>query len=384
MSLLLFKGKGMHKQKGSLLVELAVVVAIITLIAAGTVVWMTQQAEKTKTESLAVFMLSIQQGLQSLLDTYAFDLLKNSSFSLPGVSSLHQPTLQELKQLGFLAPSFPVNNAVKLVLYKEGSCPGAQCHIHGLVYSTQPLLNKKQQVNMHAVAQWQSEAKGAGLVVLQNKPMTFTGVQLVVEQQKLPVGLHFPVGTVALLASTDASIIARGGLNANENPNFQTDVDIQGSLNTANDLHVGRYLVLPRTETLGATCSITGAVARGRDGKGLMSCESRKWTRPISTPPTPPVPPPTSLKAYKEMVREIWKINIPDNTPGGFYATSTSYFSKLCWVPNPLRRHTDGRGQCFCPPNYRDRQVENLGWAIKDLYFENGIARPELRVYVCV
>ena len=367
----------MHKQKGSLLVELAVVVAIITLIATGTVVWMTQQAEKTKVKSLAVLMLSIQQGVQSLLDTHAFELLQSPTFSLEGVNNLNQPTLQELKQLGFLAPSFPLNSTIKLVLYREGGCPGEQCHIHGLIYSKQALLNKKQQVDMSAVTQWQSEAKGAGLVVQPASPTRFTGVQLVVEHQSLPAGLKFSEGIVALLASTDASIVARGGLSAHRNPNFQTDVDVNGSVTMSNDLHVGRYLVLPHTEKLGADCSISGAVARGDDNNGLMSCEQNKWVRPISNTTA------TSLQAYKEMIREIWRIPIPDETPGGFYARESVYFSYSCWIPNPAKRYVDGRGQCLCPSEYRARSV-NIGGHVNDHYFRNGIGRSSIEVYICV
>lgn len=366
----------MHKQKGSLLVELAVVVAIITLIAAGTVVWMTQQAEKTKVKSLAVLMLSIQQGVQSLLDTHAFELLQSPSFTLEGISNLHQPTLQELKQLGFLAPSFPLNSTIKLILYREGTCPGEPCHIHGLIYSKHALLNKKQQVDMNAVAQWQSEAKGAGLVVQPASPTRFTGVQLVVEHQSLPAGIGFSEGMVALLASTDASIIDRGGLSPNKNPNFQTDVDVTGSLNTTDDLSVGRYLILPHTERLGEACSPTGAITRGVDGKGLMSCENERWIRTAATGEF-------SLETYKQMIQQYWKINIPDETPGGFFVTETYYYSYHCWVPNPLNIYRDGRGICDCAEPFRKRTIGSTP-AVRDNYFKIGIERPYLNVYICV
>lgn len=337
----------MPKQKGSLLIELAVVVAIVTLIAAGTVTWMAQQAEKTKVEGLAVSMLTIQQSLQSLLDTHAFELLQAAPFALEGVSNLYQPTLQELQQLGFLAPSFPLNDTIKIVLYKEGSCPGEYCHIHGLVYSQQPLLTKKQQVDMNATAQWQSAVKGAGLVVWAANPARFTGAQLLVEHQYLAAGLSFPVGTVALLAST---------------------------VTMTEDMQVGRYLILPRTETLGTTCIVNGAVVRGDDNQGLMSCEQGKWLRPMSST--------TSLEAYKNMIKDVWQITLPDDTPGGFFARERVHFSYHCWIPNPMQRYNGGRGQCLCPSEYRARKIGG-GGSIRDDSFKNGIARPEIDIFIC-
>lgn len=365
----------MHKQKGLLLIELAVVVAILTLIAAGTVTWMTQRAEKTKVESLAVLMVTVQQGLQSLLDMHAYDLQQADSFTLAGIEDLTQPTVLELKQLGFLAPSFSLHQTLQIALYKEGLCPGELCHVHGVIYVNKPLLNGKSYIDMNAVAQWQTAVKGSGLVVYADTPRQFTGAQLQVMHAQL-TQQEFAVGTVALLASTDASIIARGGLSPNKNPNFQTDVDVMGSLNAAEDVSVGRYLILPKTERLGETCFPIGAITRGGDGQGLMSCENERWTRASVGEISP--------EAYREMIRVFWKITIPDS-PGGFFARKTEYYSYHCWIPNPLNRYHDGRGICACADPYSPRSLsKSVAPAVKDSYFEIGIARPALSVYICV
>ena len=339
---------GNKAQRGALLIELAIGIAVLTLIAVGTVSWMSQQAEKTKVESLAIAMQTVQQGVQALLDAHAFEIRESESVALAGVQNWQQPTVSEL-QLGFLAPSLAANHAVGVALYREGDCPGAQCHLHALVYSKQPLLNKKQQIDMHAVAHWQGVVQGAGLVVHPQQPAFFSGAQLTVELQDLPLNLLFPVGSVALLATS----------------HFLTE-----------DVMAGRYLVLPRTERLGEECAPLGAISRDEEGKGLLVCEQDKWIRAAAETQE------VSLEHYKEMVRNYWKIPVPEHTPGGFYVKETYYYSYRCWVPNPLNLYSDGRGICNCPESYKASRTR-LG-EVKDAHFKIGIARPTLDMYVCV
>lgn len=340
---------GNKAQRGALLIELAIGIAVLTLIAVGTVSWMSQQAEKTKIESLAVAMQTVQQGVQALLNTHALELMSQSEFTLAGINDWQQPTVEELQQLGFLAPSFAVNQAIGVVLHKEGDCPGAQCHIHALVYLKQPLLNKKQQLDMHAVAHWQEAVQGAGLVVLPQKSTFFSGSQLMVALQDLPLGLSFPVGSVALLASSHAA---------------------------TEDVVAGRYLVLPHTERLGETCALSGAVARDEEGRGLLVCEQDQWIRAAAEVE------PGSLEEFKAMISAYWKIDLPEDTPGGFYIKQKYYYSFHCWVPNPLNIYTDGRGICNCLAPYTAKLVKVP--SVKDSYFKIGIARPSLSMYICV
>lgn len=363
----------MGKQKGALLIELAVVLAIMTLITAGSVHWMAQRAEQTKIESLAVWMLGVQQGLQSFLDTYADSLQQDASFVLPEVRDLMQPTLAELKQLGFLTPSFVIKDGVNIQLYKEGVCPGPLCHVQGLVYSAQPLLNKQHQADYSAMAQWQMKVKGAGLIVSAQDPDYFVGSQLRIAHQRLPLA-SYAEGTVALLVSTDASLIQRGGLRPDRNPNFTADVDVDGNLTVSQDIQAGRYLLMPHTETLGEPCSQNGAVARGVDNKGLMSCENQVWIRPAADL--------SLLESYREILERYWKISIPE-TPGGFYARAPMNFTYHCWVPNPLNLYQDGRGVCACATPYKTKRLAVIE-RVKDYYFENGIERPELTVFICI
>lgn len=336
-------------QRGALLIELAIGIALLTLMAVGTVSWMAQQAEKTKVESLAVAMQAVQQGMQSFLDTHAAELISATDFTVSGISNMYEPTLSELQQLGFLAPSFTTNASVKIGAYKEGACPGTSCHIHALIYSTQALVNKKQQIDLQAIAQWQGAVKGAGLVLQPQYPDAFTGVQRVVELQNLPSGLTFSVGSVALLASV-------GGLEE--------------------DTRVGRYLVLPHTERLGDSCLTEGAVTRNEEGQGLLVCEENKWIRASAEAEV------GSMDDLKALLRTYWRINVPDETPGGFFIKQRYMFTYYCWVPNMRNIYKDGRGICTCKAPYRGQR--RTVSAVKDPNFQIGIDRPELDMYICV
>lgn len=362
----------MNKQKGALLIELAVVLVVMTLIATGSVHWLAQRVEQVKIDTLAIWMLGVQQGLQSFVDTYALSLQQDASFALPEVQDLMQPTLAELKQLGFLAPSFIIKDGVNIQLYKEGGCPGPLCHVQGLVYSAQPLLNRQNQADYNAIAQWQMRVKGAGLVVTARDPDYFVGTQLRIAHQRLPLA-SYAEGTVALLVSTDASLIQRGGLRADNNPNFTADVNVDGDLTVSQDIQAGRYLIMPHTEVLGTPCNQNGAVVRGADNKGLMSCENNVWKRPVTTP--------SSIEAYREIVKLYWKITVPESE-GGFYAKSSVGFSFHCWLPNPLNLYRDGRGVCSCAAPYREKIVEEIE-SVSDFYFRDGIERPALTLYIC-
>lgn len=364
----------MSKQKGSLLIELAVVLAMLTLIAVGTVHWMAQRAQEAKVDGLAVWMQGVQQGLQAFLDVHAQALQHDASFTLAGIESMNQPTLAELKGLGFLSPSFIVKKGVEMTLYREGDCPSSQCHVHGLVYSSEPLLNHKKQVDHHAMAQWQTQVKGTGLLILERDPTRFVGAKLRLSQDQLSTSTPFSPGTVALLASTDATLVTRGGLQSDQNPSFTTDVDIDGNLTVNGDLWLERYLLLPHTETFGASCGLNGAVTRGSDGKGLMSCEGNKWVRPTAELDL--------LDAYREILGLYWKVSVPESA-GGFYIESYHNSTFHCWAPNPLNLYHDGRGRCACSSSFK-RKLVRVEQKVNERYFENGIERPELTVYVCV
>lgn len=366
----------MSKQRGSLLLELAIVLAFLTLISVGSIHWLTQRAEKARTEAIAVWMQDARQGLQTFLTTHAAALLQSSPFVFPGIQNLGQPTLLELKKLGFLPPAFPDGDQLKIVLYKAQGCSEASCYLHGLVYNAQPFQTKKQRMDSDAMAYWQSVQKGEGLVVTDQNPHYFSGARLKVAHHELAAGLTFPPGTVALLASTDTSLLSNETWPVDKNPLFETDVNIDGGLTVRDDARIGRYLVLPHTETLGAACPNIGAIARGKDGKGLMSCENGQWIRPVVSM--------MSTDLYRQMIQTYWRITIPDS-PGGFYAVQSVYNSYYCWLPNPLNLYYDGRGRCDCTSAYKKHELPgSTASEVKDMYFDNAIARPALRVFVCV
>lgn len=249
----------MHKQQGSLLLELVVVIVIITLVAVGSITWLQQRGQTLKTQSYATWMLSIQQAVEAFVLTHETALKKShtlSSVLIDGVANAKQPTLLELQQLGFLAPSFTPSPEAEIRLYQEGSCPGSRCHVHGIISSTTPFLTKDKKVDAQAQADWRMHTKGYGLIVTAQQPLLLIGNQLTVTNTQAVIGQVLVPGTVALLASTAS-----------------TAEDIFAY----RDIKAGRYLVLPNNELAGETCEVVGAISRDSEKGTLLVCHENKW-----------------------------------------------------------------------------------------------------------
>lgn len=267
----------MYRQRGSLLIELSVVLVLLVVVAMGSVAWLKQQAEQQQVENRAVWMLRLQQGVQFFLDTHADALAQSQSPSILGIDQVFEPTVAELKQLGFLPSSFFLSYPISIELYREGNCPGVRCHVHAVIASQSPFLRKNGAVNQDALSQWQLSTDAKGFIVTATRPQWLSGADRQISNTTDLFKAAFAPGTVALTASTDPSLFGFVRQADTRNPYFKTDVDIEGSIRTDADLVSGQHLVFTRAEQKGANCHKVGAIAKGEDE--FLTCKDGVWSR---------------------------------------------------------------------------------------------------------
>lgn len=335
----------MHKQHGSLLLEVTIALFLLILIAAGSVSYMQKRADKLQTEELATWMLGVQKGVQHYLDVHK-ELITTEGINLT-------MTVSDLKAEGFLSVAYPEKNKIVIRFLQEESCSEGACHVHGVIYTRQPLLNKKGTFNAEAVAHWRQKTAGEGLIVSPQHSGWLSGGQLHLENSAHHFGQTLPIGTVALLASTSSETAAYAQLDPGTNPHFQTDLDAAGNIHSDQDLSAGRYLLLPHTESPNTSCAPVGAVTRGDDKQGLLVCEEGKWIRAaaqsVDLDPELAIVEPLTLRRMFEL---LWGKSLPLHAGGYFLSLESTPSNRSCVGRNPITK------VCACNAGTKSRLLD--------------------------
>lgn len=265
----------MDRQRGSLLIELSVVLVLLLVLGIGSVSLLKQRAEQQRIENMAVWMLRLQQGVQFFLDTNADALAQTQHPALAGIHDVFEPTASELQQLGFLPASFALSYPISIVLYREGVCPGVRCYVHAVIARPDPFLLKNGAVNQDALSQWQLNTAAKGFVVTAARPQWLSGSDRQIQNTTAIFKTVFAAGTVALTASTDPSLFGFVRQADTRNPHFKTDIDIAGSLRTEADLVSGKHLFFAQPESKGSACTNSEAIAKG--SHEFLICRNGIW-----------------------------------------------------------------------------------------------------------
>lgn len=360
----------MHKQQGSLLIEVTIALFLFTLIAVSGVSYLQKRAAELQVSELATWMLGVQKGVQRYLDAH------NELLTTEGVSLT--VTVAQLKADGFLSSAYPEKDRVVIRLLQENSCLEAACHVHGIIYTRHPLLNKKGVFNVEEVAHWRQRTKGEGLIVSPQHSDWLSGGQLHLANTAHNFGQALPVGTVALLASTSPEAIAYAQLDPEANPYFQTDLDALGSIHTDQDLSAGRYLLLPHTESVNTVCNPIGAVTRSDDKKGLLVCEEGKWIRAAAEEGSAGLDPELAVVdplIVKRLFELLWGKSLPLHVGGYFLSIENIQNRRSCVGRNPLT------GSCDCKTGVKSQLVE---FRPVDIRYTNQVSVPRtLYLYGC-
>lgn len=328
----------MPKQQGSLLIELSLVLAVLLVLGTGLSTWLKHTAEQQKAENLAYLMLTVQQGVQRYIDTYATQLLHASSSEtqLPG-GQAWRPTIADLIQAQFLAPEVQGGDHITIYIEPAGCGPDT-CHIEALIVYDAPLLLDKGGVDLAATAQWLTKTQGKGYVVYEHSPQWLTGAARRLANPSFHMTHALAVGSVALIATTDNAESAYLRLKERRNPDFQADVDIAGALRVEQDIHTQGLLFLAPLAQPQAPCTEEGALSR--EQSRLFICEAGQWVQVAKNVLTDPL----TIKAFFEVVLEMTHPPLP-LYQGGYYGLSVgARRAPVCWLANPLV------GTCACPP----------------------------------
>ena len=360
----------MYKQQGFLLVELLVVMALLLLMAVGSITWLQQRSTTLQVQTLSAWMQLAQKGLQAFIDAHASTLLQDdiANITIDGVADSRQPTLVELQQLGYLTASLVASSQATIRLYQEGACPGNTCYIHGVISSVQPLLNSKKQVDTYALAQWKMHTQGYGLAVTAAHPQWLSGSQLNIANSATYFGQVLKPGTVALWASAKNGSALPPEQHVMQ-PDFQSDVLTTGSVRAeqdvialrdviagrdvksgrdahiANDLNVGGHFFLSPSATPETSCTEEGAISRVKDQAGLLFCMDGYWQLSQNT------------TLSNEVINQVFTEVFDNKTGAGFWGDwlskggyLTSFFSdvlnytySMCVIPNEKNQQ-----QCEC------------------------------------
>src|SRR3546814_298142 len=133
-------------QQGFVLLELIAVALLTTLLAVWGANTLVNAMNDAKAQDAAVWMLSIRNSAQAYLERYAGVLAQAEHAQVlqgQGYADWAAPSLVELKADALLAPGFPERAAiggVALRILRDGLCPGPDCRVQALVYSSSPLV----------------------------------------------------------------------------------------------------------------------------------------------------------------------------------------------------------------------------------------------------
>lgn len=278
------------KQKGYLLIELAVAAVLATLIGMQTVSWWRHKAQEQRFEALAGWMLALQKGVQQ----YLFTSYDSSSLSTP-LGEPHEITVSQLIQDGFVSSALHQTPELKIRVFAETNCLPERCHVHSVIY-TDTALEKiiANSSSEYWLNYWLSLTADRGLVVRPSLPTQLVGIYQQFNNAGADIGATLPANTLAVYASIPIGQRQFLQFYEKENPNFETEVDING------------YMTFKKTEQPNHSCQREGSVTRATATLGLLMCDGTKWVELFTKVDAPS---PLSSGSYEVMVHQSFNFS---------------------------------------------------------------------------
>lgn len=264
-----------HKQQGALLIELAVVLSLVMLMAVYAVSTLSQRQAELRIQSLALWMGAVQHAFQQYINDYGAQLTENG-YVLAGVSKSHQPTVAELKGLGYLNSDFPLTMAqrykVKLLSFIEPNCVRSDCAIYGLVWAP-AVVNSN-----HDFAYWKLSTAGAGAIVTAQHAAYISAINSELQNPPQLDMEPIPPGSLALLITPDTLGLNYLRVGDARNPYFKNNVNVGGDLQVDGLLYATKGIHLKETNTAASTCARPGSISRNENSNSLLICsEQYNW-----------------------------------------------------------------------------------------------------------
>jgi type II secretory pathway pseudopilin PulG len=276
---------------GYLLLELALVLAVSTILLTGQI----NQIISAVDEGNAISTAKYLQVLQGGINKYHQDndvALKTAGATITGFANPLQPTIAELLARGYLEAGFPAQSPLGLTfqntLTRSGTCPsGPDCRVSGFATSTAPYRDGEGRLRLDLLT---SAVTYIGLdagMSLPESPALLTSVGGATVANPagavagtLAIRIGHGSGLLPLLKQyykLDGSRPLAGAMNANSNDiNAVRNLQVTGTTTTA-DITVTGLAKIDAIGVPGSTCAVHGTIARNNMESGLVVCRNGTW-----------------------------------------------------------------------------------------------------------
>jgi type II secretory pathway pseudopilin PulG len=281
-----------RKQGGYLLVELALVLAISTIL----LTTQFSQIARALDDSLATATGDYMAQLQGAVNNYAIanNAALKSGAGITGFNLPLQPTITELKTANFLNANFstisPLRLPFQISMSTVGTCPsGVSCKIKGYAFTANSYVDLGGQLRSDVLSTAVLKAGVQAGMSLAETPALITspgggtapnpagGVPGV-----LAIAVGDDSGLMPLLSQyykADGTSPLTGAMNANNNDiNNVNNLNSNGRVTTSALTVVGD-LSIAATASPGTACPNYGSIARNgqSNGSGLVICSAGIW-----------------------------------------------------------------------------------------------------------
>lgn len=275
---------------GYLLLELALVLAISTILLSGQFNQITAAVDEGNAVGTAQYLVKLQGGVNKYYQRNDRELKRGDPIT--GFANPLQPTVPELVASRDLEAGFPARSPLGLVfrsvLNRTGTCPsGPDCKIAGWSYSTGGYVDGEGRLRNDVLT---SSIAYIGMDAGMSMPespalLTSIGGGTVAN----PAGAV--AGTLGIRIGDGSGLLPlltqyyklngerplAGSMNVNNyDINAVNNLQVTGTTTTA-DLEVRGDTRMTSTGTPGAACATAGTVRRNSNGAGLVVCFSNVW-----------------------------------------------------------------------------------------------------------
>ncbi|HLS42235.1 MAG TPA: type II secretion system protein [Paenalcaligenes sp.] len=325
--------QAVHRQRGALLIELAVVISLLVLMAGYAVSALNQRHAELRIQALALWMGNVHTAFKAYLNDHGTALGSDPHYRVAGVSQAQQPSVLELKNLGYLRSDFSLavghKYQVQLRVWAPSECSPSACAVYGIVWAPAVVTSH------HDFAYWRLNTNAAGFIVTLQQPMTISSVLSALTNPPHPDVQPLPVGSLGFVISPDMLGLDYLQVRDRRNPDFQHHVSIAGELRVAEVTHALKGLSLANAVLSGSACTTPGLLGRNIHANTLLICTSH----------------------------HVWQAM--GAMSGGTFTTSASgqcYHPVLGHTPNPYTQ------RCTCPSGFDSVRIGVGGSTPEDTY----------------
>lgn len=278
----------MNTQRGSVLLEYLVVLALTLLAAIWALSAWSEKRETLALEAKVLWMQAVQGAVERYIERFSHTLIESESYSAQQLNDVlvhnwQHPTIAELRDLEVLPGSFSdaLEDKVRIWVFKSPQgCSEDLCFLHALIAARTPLLNADGAADAKRLSLWRELTQGAGLVV-----------QAPYDQWIAAQHLRWPntfgqqgalgEGTIALAVQGDELWHRYLRVRDDRDPFFQNQVTVTGPVHSEHSLATEGYLLMQEQAQAAASCPRDGALAYDQFYPAFLTCRQGLWTRMI-------------------------------------------------------------------------------------------------------